>query len=200
MRPLKLRWLLANRLLKLPVLAALAAGFVNSPAFASCPWIVQPSDAISGDVPDYEIMFNGEANPAYYFYGFTVTDPDLAWELSSGSGLAALDDRSRALAVIESDDRSRFRAHLESINPLTVYLVVATGRIPELEAIEAQFEPTRPIAVGLRMRGASDTSGPLPHRSLPGVELHYASHETAGTMLSSARLDYQLCAYQVLIR
>jgi hypothetical protein len=179
---------------------ALAASLVSGPALASCPWIVQPSDAIGGDVPDYEIMFNGEANPAYYFYGFTVTDPDLAWELSSGSGLSALDDRSRALAIIEAGDRARFRAHADSVNPLTVYLVVATARISELEAIEAAFEPAKPIAVGLRMRGASDTSGPLPHRSLPGVELHYASHEPARTVLTADRLDYQLCAYQVLIR
>jgi hypothetical protein len=182
------------------MVATLAALLVSGPALASCPWIVQPSDAIGGDVPDYEIMFNGEANPTFTFYGFTVTDPDLAWELSSGSGLSALDDRSRALAVISSGDRARFRAHADSINPLTVYLVVATARIPELEAIEAGFEPAKPIAVGLRMRGASDTSGPLPHRSLPGVELHYASHEASGTMLTADRMDYQLCAYQVLIR
>jgi hypothetical protein len=182
------------------MVATLAALLVSGPALASCPWIVQPSDAIGGDVPDYEIMFNGEANPTFTFYGFTVTDPDLAWELSSGSGLSALDDRSRALAVISSGDRARFRAHAESINPLTVYLVVATARIPELEAIEAAFEPAKPIAIGYRMRGASDTSGPLPHRSLPGVELHYASHETSGTELIGNRLDYQLCAYQVLIR
>ena len=200
MRPLKLRWPFSHHIFSLPAVMALAASLVSGPALASCPWIVQPSDAIGGDVPDYEIMFNGEANPAYYFYGFTVTDPDLAWELSSGSGLSALDDRSRALAIIEAGDRARFRAHADSVNPLTVYLVVATARISELEAIEAAFEPAKPIAVGLRMRGASDTSGPLPHRSLPGVELHYASHEPARTVLTADRLDYQLCAYQVLIR
>ena len=200
MRPLKLRWPFTHHIFRLQTAAALVVSLISGPALANCPWIVQPSDAIGGDVPDYEIMFSGEANPAFTFYGFTVTDPDLAWELSSGSGLAALDDRSRALAVVDSGDRVRFRAHADSINPLTVYLVVATARIPELEAVKAAFEPAKPIAVGLRMRGASDTSGPLPHRSLPGVELHYASHETPGTVLNAGRLDYQLCAYQVLIR
>jgi hypothetical protein len=84
--------------------------------------------------------------------------------------------------------------------PLTVYLVVATASIPKLDAIAAAFEPSRPINVGLRMRGASDTSGPLPHRSLPGVELHYASHDPSGTQLGRGNPEYQLCAYQVLIR
>ncbi|MEZ5932616.1 MAG: hypothetical protein R3F54_11775 [Alphaproteobacteria bacterium] len=184
--------------------ASLAAGLIaatfSGPALASCPWIVQPSDVITGDLPDYEIMFNGRPDPNLTYYAFTVTDADLAWELSSGNGLNAVDGRTRPLAVIESTDRDRFRADPSSVMPLTVYLVVATASIPKLDAIAASFEPSRPIAVGLRMRGASDTSGPLPHRSLPGVELHYASHDPSGTQIGSGSTEYQLCAYQVLIR
>ncbi|MDH3660865.1 MAG: hypothetical protein OEU92_12720 [Alphaproteobacteria bacterium] len=180
--------------------AALVAGLISGPALAGCPWIVQPSEAIGGDLPDYEITYNGATDPALTYYAFTVTDHDLAWQLSSGSGLSALDDRGRPLTVIDQDDRLRYRADTASVMPLTIYLVVSTSPMAELDMIAAAFEPARPIAVGLRLRGASDSSGPLPHRSLPGVEIHYASSEPTLTELGAGRLEYQLCAYQVLIR
>ena len=180
--------------------AFLITGMFGTPALAGCPWIVQPSQAIGGDRPDYEIMFNGKPDPALAYYAFTVTDPDIAWELSSGSGLAALDDRSRPLEIIDETDRPRYRADAASVMPLTIYLVVSTAPMAGLDAIAAGFEPARPIAVGLRMRGASDSSGPLPHRSLPGVEIHYAAGGATATELDADRVEYQLCAYQVLIR
>ncbi|MEM8949658.1 MAG: hypothetical protein AAGA21_18790 [Pseudomonadota bacterium] len=200
MRPLKLSLGSAARHLKTASAAALLLGLVGGQALASCPWIVQPSDAIGGDQPDYDIAFNGAPDRSWRYYAFTVTDHDLAWQLSSGSGVTALDDRGRPLEVIDQDDRVRYRADSSSIMPLTIYLVVSTSTMPELEAINAAFEPSRPIAVGLRVRGASDTSGPLPHRSLPGVEIHYASNEPTATELATDQLEYQLCAYQVLIR
>ncbi len=200
MRPLKYPLHLALQRLKIPTIAALVAGLISGPALAGCPWVVQPSEAIGGDQPDYEITFNGAPDRSWRYYAFTVTDHDLAWQLSSGDGLAALDGRGRPLEVIDQDDRLRYRADGASVMPLTIYLVVSTSTIPELETIAAGFEPSRPIAVGLRMRGASDTSGPLPHRSLPGVEIHYASNEPTATELSTNQPEYQLCAYQVLIR
>ena len=200
MRPLKHQLKSTLRRFRIPASAALFAGLMSGPALASCPWIVQPSEAIGGDMPDYEITFNGAPDRSWRYYAFTVTDHDLAWQLSSSDGLAALDDRGRPLKVIDQDDRLRYRADSASVMPLTIYLVVSTSTLPELDAITAAFEPSRPIAVGLRMRGASDTSGPLPHRSLPGVEIHYASSEPTATELAASQPEYQLCAYQVLIR
>lgn len=200
MRPLMHQLQSALQRVKVPAAAALITGLISGPALANCPWIVQPSEAISGDQPDYEITFNGAPDRSWRYYAFTVTDHDLAWQLSSGSGLAALDERGRPLEVIDQDDRLRYRADSASVMPLTIYLVVSTSSMPELDTINAAFEPSRPIAVGLRMRGASDTSGPLPHRSLPGVEIHYASNEPTATELSTNQPEYQLCAYQVLIR
>ena len=200
MRPLMHLLQSALQRLKIPAAAVLITGLISEPALANCPWIVQPSEAIGGDRPDYEITFNGAPDRSWRYYAFTVTDHDLAWQLSSGSGLAALDERGRPLEVIDRDDHLRYRADNASVMPLTIYLVVSTSSMPELDAITAAFEPSRPIAVGLRMRGASDTSGPLPHRSLPGVEIHYASNEPTAAELSTNQPEYQLCAYQVLIR
>ena len=200
MRPLTRRPTFDFRRLKVPAAAALIAGLISGPAFAGCPWIVQPSEAIGGDLPDYDITFYGRLDPSWTYYAFTVTDHELAWELSSGSGFAAVDERSRPLMVIEGNDRARYRADVHSVMPLTVYLVVATSPISELDAIDSAFEPARPIAVGQRSRGASDTHGPLPHRSLPGVEIHYARSDPTATELAAGQPEYQLCAYQVLIR
>lgn len=200
MRPLTRQSKSAVRRWKTAGAAALVAGLISGPALAGCPWIVQPSDAIGGDLPDYEITFNGEPDPSLTYYAFTVTDHDLAWQLSSGDGVSTLDDRGRPLMVIDQDDRLRYRADTASVMPLTIYLVVSTVPMAELDAIAAAFEPARPIAVGLRLRGASDSSGPLPHRSLPGVEIHYAASEPTAAQLGAGRLEYQLCAYQVLIR
>lgn len=200
MRPLTLEMKSVACRLKLSMAAALLAGSISGPALAGCPWIVQPSQAIGGDRPDYEIMFNGEPDPSWIYYGFTVIDRDLAWQLSSGNGLSALDARGRPLEVIDQDDRIRYRADASSVMPLTIYLVVSTSTMPKLDAIAAALEPARPISVGLRVRGASDTSGPLPHQSLPGVEIHYASQEATATELDADQPEYQLCAYQVLIR
>lgn len=199
MRPLTRRQTGVGRRLSVAA-AAIVTGLFAGPALAGCPWIVQPSQAIGGDLPDYEIMFNGETDPSWRYYAFTVTDRDLAWELSSGSGLDALDERGRSLSAIDAGDRTRYRVDGASVMPLTLYLVVSTAPLPELDAIAAGFEPSRPIAIGLRMRGASDTSGPLPHRSLPGVEIHYANRDPAESESGGTRPDYQLCAYQVLIR
>ncbi|MEM7042219.1 MAG: hypothetical protein AAF543_05360 [Pseudomonadota bacterium] len=185
---------------RLAAITLLITGMFSAQAMAGCPWIVQPSEAIGGDRPDYDILFNGEPDPTFAYYAFTVTDPDVAWELSSGSGLSALGDRSRPLEAIVENDRQRYRADSASVMPLTIYLVVSTGPMAELDTIAAGFEPARPIAVGLRIRGASDSSGPLPHRSLPGVEIHYASNTTGATELEADQPEHQLCAYQVLIR
>lgn len=180
--------------------AALVFGLADNAASAACPWIVQPSDAIADARPDYDILFNGSADPSWMYYGFTVTDVDLAWQLTAGEELPALNAEGRRLEAVEDDDRTRYRPDPQSVLPLTIYLVVSTAPMPELEAISARFEPARPIAIGLRTRGASDSSGPLPHRSLPGIEIQYASSETAMAELDVAKPDHQLCAYQVLIR
>ncbi len=199
MRPLTREPTALERRIKASLTATLLVCALSGPAFADCPWIVQPSEAIGGDRPDYEIAFTGDADPTLTYYGFTVTDHDLAWQLSSGRGIAALDGRARPLQTIDSDDRLRYRAAGDSVLPLTLYLVVASAPVERLESITAGFEPARPIAIGLRTRGASDSSGPLPHRSLPGIEIAYAGLEAEGTELGDDA-DYQLCAYQVLIR
>lgn len=199
MRPLTLdRWFRAGRL-KAASAATVLASLLAGPALAACPWTVQPSDIIGGDRPDYEIAFNGGADPSLHFYGFTVTDHYLAWELSSGSGLETVDRRVRPLETIDDDDGLRYRTDPDSVLPLTLYLVVATKPVAKLDRLAAAFEPARPVAVGLRTRGASDSSGPLPHQSLPGIEIHYASHQPEGTELGG-EAAYQVCAYQVLFR
>jgi len=44
--------------------------------------------------------------------------------------------------------------------------------VEELDRLEAAIEPSRPFNVSYaKTRGATDVSGPLPVRSLPGIEI-----------------------------
>jgi len=54
-----------------------------------------------------------------------------------------------------------------------------------------------------KTRGATDLSGPLPRRSLPGFEIISATPETTGRGIDRMRAEMpsvQICAYQVAMR
>jgi hypothetical protein len=52
-----------------------------------------------------------------------------------------------------------------------------------------------------KTRGATDLSGPLPRRSLPGFEIISATPETTGIDHMRAEVpSVQICAYQVALR
>lgn len=159
---------------------AVAAGLMIgtlSPAAAACPWIVQThfdSEHRASDKTLVNIVFDGLSGQEHYFYGFTVTDIDLAWDLSAPSDgtMVDLGPHGRSLAVLETETGKAFELSSESIEPHTVYLVAASSPVGELEKIEAAIEPSLPFAVSYaHTRGATDVSGPLPTRSLPGIEI-----------------------------
>lgn len=154
----------------------------------------------------YDIQFEGLDPRAKVFYGFTVTSDDLAWELASASTLPELERDARRLeAVTLAGGATAYEAADESLDPHTIYLVTANAVIDELERIEARIEPNRPVAVSQlfsKTRGASDLSGPLPRRSLPGFEIVSVAEET-GRGIDPMRAEVpavQICAYQVVMR
>ncbi len=144
-------------------------------ARAACPWIVQPhsyGQDLASDTTLVNIVFDGLAGQKQFFYGFTVTDIGLAWDLSKDGTLTELGPNGRALDVTETNVGPAFEVHAESIEPHTVYLVAARSPVGELENLGAAIEPSQPFNVSFaKTRGASDFSGPLPARSLPGVEI-----------------------------
>ena len=156
----------------------LVAGFMTGlagAAHADCPWIVQPHFDDQRPIADQtlvNIVFDGVADQPQFFYGFTVTDLGLAWDLSTDGTLTDLGPYGRSLDVMETTFGQAFEVHDESIEPHTVYLVAARSPVGELEELGAAIQPSQPFNVSFaKTRGASDVSGPLPRRSLPGVEI-----------------------------
>jgi hypothetical protein len=177
--------------------AALAA---MSPSLAAaegiCPWIVQPAPEGETRASEeaYEIMFEGLDLKVSAFYGFSVASIDLAWQLAKERTLPELED-ARRLESIETQLGTLFQLAPDTIEPHTIYLVASETRLDDLEKIGARIEPSRQLAISelaMRTRGGSDQSGPLPHRSVPGVLIADASTASAP--------EVQICAYQVAMR
>ena len=194
----------ASSLLKTALLAGLMLGAfgqsqVEAADGVTCPWVVQPNEPIIGlgsDIATYEIMFTGLEDQDI-LYGFTVTDHQLALQLTREGEFSDLPASAEPLALIEDEQSLVYRLSTESILPKTIYLAVAVSAIDELEQIEARIEPKRPVAVGMLTRGASDHTGPLPHRSVPGIEI-IAKPANPDQLLSPVSDGgVQLCAYQV---
>ncbi len=180
-----------------------AAEQVEEKDASSCPWIVQPDEPLVGlgsDVATYEILFAGNTSEAI-FYGFTVADHGLAQKLTDNRDLPDLEKNGRSLRPVEREGMTVYQVSADSILPRTIYLLTTTTAMRPLEQIEARIDPARPIAVGLRTRGATDFSGPLPRRTVPGVEILASSSkefaDDRSIVVSSLRPDFQLCAYQV---
>ena len=188
--------------------ATLFAALANTAA-AACPWIVQPVSQSASrmiEAPAFDIVFDGLDPQAKVFYGFTVTSVDLAWQLVNERDLPRLGDKGRRLLPVTTrHDTVAYRPAPETVEPQTIYLVAADGVIEELESIDARIEPSRPLAVSQlwpKTRGGTDLSGPLPHRSLPGIEIA-RSEEPAATASDAGRAlsaGIQICAYQVAMR
>jgi hypothetical protein len=198
----------------LRIAAALGAAIAIVPATsgaaaADCPWIVQPTASsldLASAPPVFGIAFDGLWQTSKVFYGFTVTSLDLAWQLSNQHALPALRSDARKLEPkISPEGATAYQLASDSIEPRTIYLVAAAGVIDELEQIGARIEPARPMALSQltpRTRGGSDWSGPLPPRSLPGVEIAGPAEPTTGAAdhTGSVLADVQICAYQVSLR
>lgn len=156
------------------VTASFMMGLLGS-AEAACPWIVQPyidGEQRASEQTLVNIVLDGLAHQQQFFYGFTVTDIDLAWDLSASGTLIDLGPNGRALNVVDTVAGQIFEVDDNSIKPHTVYLAAARSPVAALEIIDAAIEPSRPFTVSyLKTRGATDVSGPLPTRSLPGVEI-----------------------------
>lgn len=152
----------------------IAANFGSAMA-GDCPWIVQPhfdGQISASDATLVNIVFDGLVEKEQYFYGFTVTDIDLAWDLSAHGGLTDLGAHGRTLDVMETAIGSAFEVSDETLEPHTVYLVSARSPVGELDNLGAAIEPAQPFNISFfKTRGATDVSGPLPTRSLPGVEI-----------------------------
>ncbi len=172
---------------------------------ASCPWIVQPhAQLASADAStaggSYDIVFDGVSQKDTVFYGFTVTDLDLAWQLTNPGELPALQPKARALQVQAAADGTAYRVAADTLKPHTIYLVATGQPVGELEQLGARIEPERPVAVSFKTRGGSDLSGPLPHRSLPGVEVKAAVDQPPpAQQVASIAPELQICAYQVAL-
>ena len=190
------------------VAALMAGGWGVQPLLAdqhetACPWIVQPEEPLFGlgaANATYEILFTGKSADEN-FYGFTVSDHRLARELTNGGGLPDLEKNGRSLETVEQDGTIVYQVAADSILPRTIYLLAADMPIKPLERIDARIDPARPIAVGLRTRGASDVTGPMPRRTVPGVEIVTAGAEPEeaqrAILSTSYEPEFQLCAYQV---
>jgi hypothetical protein len=186
------------------VAALLALLLPDGATAAGCPWIVQPhaqlASATADTEPGYDIVFDGLYQERLVFYGFTVADLDLAWRLTSPGDLPQLQEHGRALQANEQADGTAYKIAADTIQPHTIYLVAAPREIAQFEAIGARIEPDRPVAVSMKTRGGSDMSGPLPHRSLPGVEVKAAAEQDAAQVVAQADPPLQICAYQVALR
>lgn len=168
-----------------------------------CPWIVQPEEPIFGlatDMATYEILFTGQTSDDM-FYGFSITDHKLARQLTQLGEIPDLQASGRALKTVEREGIIVYQVSADSIQPRTIYLLAATSPMRRLEEIGARIDPARPIAVGLRTRGASDLNGPLPRRTVPGIEIlaSATTNDEKERIVVPAALnpDFKLCAYQV---
>jgi hypothetical protein len=180
-RPLRRRGL-AGFTLALLVLAG------STPASAACPWVVQPyiSEATLKDArPTFDITLQ-EVRPGGVLYAFTVASAELAWQLASRQTLSEMKNALPLEGVVTPIGATVYRLHPDTLEPPTIYLLAASGPIEKLERIAARIEPSRPVAVALGTRGASDRSGALPRRSVPGIEVADADRDA-----------FTLCAYQV---
>lgn len=151
----------------------------STTASAECPWIVQPHvDRGSESKQTFvNIIFDGLDDQRRHFYGFTITDADFAWSLTTYGTLSDLRPNSRPLLMVETARGPAFELSAESLKPHAVYLVAANAPVSELEQLNAAIEPSEPFHMSyITTRGATDISGPLPSRSLPGVEIR-ASQE-----------------------
>ena len=181
-----------------------AAQLTTSEKEASgCPWIVQPDEPLFGlgsDIATYEILFAGNTTDAI-FYGFTVADQGLAQQLTNDGEIPDLEKNGRSLKTVKREGLTVYQVSSDSISPRTIYLLTAATAMLPLERIDARIDPARPIAVGLRTRGATDFNGPLPRRTVPGREILASSSEDVvedrSIVVSSLGPDFQLCAYQV---
>ncbi len=148
---------------------------------AECHWIVQPYPDESQALAEQtlvQVTFDGLLDEKQFFYGFTVTDEDLAWDLTTHGTLTGLGQNGRALTARETEVGKAFAVSADSIKPHAVYLVAAQAPVAELEAINAAIEPSQPVNVGqAKTRGGTDFSGALPDRSLPGFELRALSQD-----------------------
>ena len=178
-------------------------GMAADPDMSTCPWMVQPDEPITGlgaNIATYEIFFNGSTADAL-FYGFTVADRELARQLTDDDRIPDLRQHGRPLEAIEQRGMTVYRLSADSILPRTIYLLAAAEVMQQPEMIDARIDPARPVAVGLRTRGASDINGPLPHRSVPGIEILASTSEKPAQdrsfEVSALGADFQLCAYQV---
>lgn len=192
-------------------MATIMAGIGSGAAMAAedeataCPWIVQPEEPIFGlasDIATYEILFTGQISD-HIFYGFSVADHRLARQLTQLGKIPDMRDHGRALKRVDQEGIIAYQVTTDSIQPRTIYLLAASEPMPRLEQIEARIDPARPIAVGLRTRGASDLNGPLPRRTVPGIEILASAASEDGTtdersvITAAFNPDFRLCAYQV---
>ena len=185
-------------------------GAATAEARAACPWIVQPSAQtvqVTSEEPAFEIVFDGLDQDARIFYGFTAASLDLVWQLSTGQELPELGADARRLEPKATPlGTTAYQLSPDTIQPHTIYLVATSTPLAALERLDARIEPARPLALSQllpRMRGGSDWSGPLPHRSLPGYEIG-AGDATADDVAQDepelAAAGVQICAYQVAMR
>lgn len=162
-------------------LAAMSMTGASGSTVAECYWIVQRhldgAEAVLEQTLVH-VVFDGLPGRKQFFYGFTVTDEDLAWDLTTYGTLTGLGQNGRALMALETKTGTAFALSPESIRPHAVYLVAAQAPVAELEAIDAAIEPSQPVSVGqAKTRGGTDFSGALPDRSLPGFELRALSQD-----------------------
>lgn len=172
-------------------------------AATPCPWVVQPYPEPVAATPDqkptapaFQIVFDGMPDEGAAFYGFSVASMDLAAQFADLSRLPDLSTDARPLEAARTElGTVAYRVTADTIEPHVVYLVSAPAPVEPLEQIAARIEPDRPIAVSalaLRTRGASDLSGPLPHRSVPGFLVASADDDSGPNL--------KICAYQVAMR
>lgn len=192
----------AKQVLSLGALALGSSLVLGAPAAADerdCPWIVQPGRhlAETAAVPDasFAIRFDGVAFPLGTFYGFSVTDQEVAWRIAESARDELPDFEGGALRLqpIESDAGRLYQVDPRTAPPETLFLVAAAAPVEQLEELGARIEPQRAIAVSqLATRGPSDISGPLPTPVVPGFLIAQASAE--------ADPQLQICAYEVALR
>lgn len=209
--PARLRRRARSRFDALLLAVVAFSGAAAVKAEAACPWIVQPfaqTVQMSSEAPTFDIVFDGLDQDARIFYGFTAASLDLVWQLSTGGELPELGADARRLEPRTTPlGTTAYQLSPDTIQPHTIYLVAASAPVAALERLDARIEPARPLAISQllpRIRGGSDWSGPLPHRSLPGYEIGAGEAAAADGRPEDepdlAAADMQICAYQVGMR
>lgn len=170
----------------------------NDLTAAECSWIVQPNEPIVGlgaRTATYEIILDGIFDKGL-LYGFTITDSKLAKQLTDNK-IAELKSHARPLKVMEQGKTVVYQLSSDSALPRTIYLAVADEPVEYFEAIDARITPPRPAGT----RGASDSTGPMPRRSVPGMEILSIEitegRERQSLSRPTINIGFQLCAYQV---